>query len=151
MSFFFLSIFQIEVFRTIRDEEGHQLTHNFRPIQPLGDRDVYFITSSYDGILENDQTHLVEPSQDLDSKLTNTPAKQKQLTEDTDATINDNIDNDIDSAIQADQAHNDVEAETSTVHHRRKFGKLGSDANSISLVNGLLVTTSVILWMTRQQ
>lgn len=35
---------QIEAFRALEDEEGHPLTHNFRPIQPLGDRVVLFNT-----------------------------------------------------------------------------------------------------------
>lgn len=36
---------QIDVFRSLRDEEGHKLTHNFRPIQPLGDRVVWLATN----------------------------------------------------------------------------------------------------------
>lgn len=30
------------MFRDLLDEDGHILTHNFRPIQPLGDRVVLF-------------------------------------------------------------------------------------------------------------
>lgn len=30
------------MFRDLLDEDGHILTHNFRPIQPLGDRIVLF-------------------------------------------------------------------------------------------------------------
>lgn len=40
----FHSQLQIEAFRALEDEEGHPLTHNFRPIQPLGDRVVLFNT-----------------------------------------------------------------------------------------------------------
>nr|XP_029725889.1 carbonic anhydrase 1-like isoform X2 [Aedes albopictus] len=39
-----LSHSQIEAFRALDDEEGHPLTHNFRPIQPLGDRVVLYNT-----------------------------------------------------------------------------------------------------------
>ncbi|XP_055610790.1 carbonic anhydrase 7-like [Uranotaenia lowii] len=39
-----LSHAQIEAFRALEDEEGHPLTHNFRSIQPLGDRVVLFNT-----------------------------------------------------------------------------------------------------------
>lgn len=39
-----LSHAQIEAFRALEDEEGHPLTHNFRPIQPLGDRVVLYNT-----------------------------------------------------------------------------------------------------------
>ncbi|XP_058458649.1 carbonic anhydrase 7 [Malaya genurostris] len=39
-----LSHAQIEAFRALEDDEGHPLTHNFRPIQPLGDRVVLYNT-----------------------------------------------------------------------------------------------------------
>lgn len=34
--------FQIEQFRALKNEEGHALKHNFRPIQPIGDRIVLY-------------------------------------------------------------------------------------------------------------
>lgn len=55
------------MFRTIRDREGHQLTHNFRPIQPLGDRIVFHV--SPDHVLDEnalDRPALFEPPQGID-------------------------------------------------------------------------------------
>lgn len=40
--------FQIEKFRALQDSHGQTLTHNFRPIQPLGDRVVLFNTKDID-------------------------------------------------------------------------------------------------------
>jgi carbonic anhydrase len=40
----FLFVFQLELFRALLDEEGNPLTHNFRPVQPLGDRIVLYNT-----------------------------------------------------------------------------------------------------------
>jgi len=37
-----LSHNQLEVFRRLRDHHNHTMTHNFRPVQPLGDREVWF-------------------------------------------------------------------------------------------------------------
>ncbi|XP_053677397.1 carbonic anhydrase 7 [Anopheles nili] len=39
-----LSHAQVQAFRALEDEEGHPLTHNFRPVQPLGDRVVLYNT-----------------------------------------------------------------------------------------------------------
>lgn len=40
-------MFQIEAFREIKSAHG-KITHNFRPIQPIGDRVVYYnIDSNY--------------------------------------------------------------------------------------------------------
>lgn len=39
---------QLEKFRALQDSHGQTLTHNFRPIQPLGDRVVLFNTKDID-------------------------------------------------------------------------------------------------------
>lgn len=41
-------LFQLAKFRALQDSHGHTLTHNFRPIQPLGDRVVLFNTKDID-------------------------------------------------------------------------------------------------------
>lgn len=49
---------QIELFRNIHDDEGHQLTHNFRPIQPIGDRQVWFVSEKPD--FEDNQLEIID-------------------------------------------------------------------------------------------
>lgn len=39
---------QIEAFRALQDSHGHHLTHNFRPIQDIGDRIVLFNIDNVD-------------------------------------------------------------------------------------------------------
>lgn len=48
------------MFRDLLDEEGHVLTHNFRPIQPLGDRVILF------NIIDNDDNALDHHNTDDD-------------------------------------------------------------------------------------
>lgn len=36
----FLASFQLDAFRQVQGSDGKSLTHNFRPVQPLGDREV---------------------------------------------------------------------------------------------------------------
>lgn len=64
----FVFHFQIDVFRTIRDEEGNRLTHNFRPIQPLGDRVVFYSPppAQYPYALDDPILIITEPEQGID-------------------------------------------------------------------------------------
>lgn len=52
----YIFFFQIQTFRTLAGEEG-QLTHNFRPIQPLYDRIIYM--NSFSDLLKVDRISLV--------------------------------------------------------------------------------------------
>lgn len=36
---------KIEHFRSLQDSDGFMLTHNYRPIQPIGDRVVWYISN----------------------------------------------------------------------------------------------------------
>ncbi|XP_031630806.1 carbonic anhydrase 7-like [Contarinia nasturtii] len=130
-----LSHAQIEVFRTIQDNEGHHLTHNFRPIQPLGDRDVYLITTldGDDGLFGKDDARIDEPPQNLDH--INSEYKQSTLTESTTyKTINNGDNNGLDDHPIPEQRQNDIE--TTTTSHRRPFHRpKGSDANYIAQAN----------------
>lgn len=143
---------QIELFRTIHDEDGHSLTHNFRPTQPVGDRAVYFVESQKsmndDGFGED--TRLEEPSQDIDIEH-----KHDRLTQDAPTMQEHSINNaDQSNRMAADQEPNGNaldSVETTTARHR-KFPKLGkSNANQsfypISMLNLLLVGLSVIFAM----
>lgn len=123
----FISQFQIELFRTIQDNEGHHLTHNFRPIQPLGDRDVYFIRS----LANNDKNFgqksiLEEPSQDLnkDNSENNDHLIIKNSTsaEQNDGGINGQ--NSLETVEQKEVDH--LRQETTTIHPK-KFTKLGKN------------------------
>lgn len=56
----------MEKFRVLQDSHGQTLTHNFRPIQPLGDRVVLFNTKDIDtNALDNgDNAEPAPPSVD---------------------------------------------------------------------------------------
>uniref|UniRef100_A0A182NH68 carbonic anhydrase n=1 Tax=Anopheles dirus TaxID=7168 RepID=A0A182NH68_9DIPT len=56
-----LSHAQVQAFRALEDEEGHPLTHNFRPVQPLGDRVVLYNTDELIKQVELDEEHPPEP------------------------------------------------------------------------------------------
>uniref|UniRef100_A0A182QLY7 carbonic anhydrase n=1 Tax=Anopheles farauti TaxID=69004 RepID=A0A182QLY7_9DIPT len=56
-----LSHAQVQAFRALEDEEGHPLTHNFRPVQPIGDRVVLFNTDEMIKQVELDEEHPPEP------------------------------------------------------------------------------------------
>lgn len=114
------------------------MTHNFRPIQPIGDRAVYFVSSTTpdDSVLDSDQPRLDEPSQDLDSSLTHSGIDHDKLAENNAAPT-------VDDAV--DQNANDVKF----YKKLNMFGK--SAANHITTVaNGLILATCVILWMTSE-
>lgn len=137
MEYFFL--LKIELFRTIQDNEGHHLTHNFRPIQPLGDRDVYLITTldDTDNIFGKDDTRIDEPPQNLDHL--NSEYKQSTLTESTTYnTIDNNDSNGLNEHPIPEQQQNDIE--TTPTSHRRPFHRpKGNGANHISQANFYIV------------
>lgn len=130
---------QIEVFRTIHDEEGHSLTHNFRPTQPLGDRSIYFVTSfkGDNDLSEHDQkSHFNEPSQNIDSNDEHKIDRSTTVTTSTNQA--DNTD-DIASNDDPNAVPNDISVETTTARHR-KFPKPGRNNSLIySISTQLLV------------
>ncbi|XP_055530002.1 carbonic anhydrase 7 [Wyeomyia smithii] len=64
-----LSHAQIEAFRALEDDEGHPLTHNFRPIQPLGDRVVMFNTDEIVKDVDLGGEGEMPPDEELEQKL----------------------------------------------------------------------------------
>lgn len=69
-----LSHSQIEAFRALDDEEGHPLTHNFRPIQPLGDRVVLYNT---DEIVKGvDLAEYDNPPSEVEQNVIDEPKKE---------------------------------------------------------------------------
>lgn len=112
---------QIEVFRTIHDNEGHRLTHNFRPIQPLGDRDVYFVSSlNYPG-KELDQDRMLEPSQHLDGPN----ALAKQNIGSVESRADESVETDRAPIVHHPGDSNELELETTTQHDRH-FSKVAN-------------------------
>lgn len=95
------------------------MTHNFRPIQPLGDRDVYFITSFnyHDKDLSQDD-RMEDPPQDLDS----VSSSEKQTTRPTTPKSNDT--RKIDESTYA-QHTNELEVETTTHRSWNPFKHAG--------------------------
>ncbi|XP_011194505.2 carbonic anhydrase 2 isoform X2 [Zeugodacus cucurbitae] len=45
-----ISIFQVKNFWFVRDSEGGRLVNNYRPVQPIGSRDVYYRSSNGDEV-----------------------------------------------------------------------------------------------------
>lgn len=134
---------QIQSFRTIQDSEGHHLTHNVRPIQPLGNRDVYFVTQ-FNG--EN-ELPVREHSQVYNSKVDN---KSKFLETNTRPNGNFNENNEAQSIhMNVDQGLSVNSVETTTVYQKKlnKFGRSKSINTSFSLFLLLLstvVTTTIV-------
>ncbi|XP_041771257.1 carbonic anhydrase 7 [Anopheles merus] len=58
-----LSHAQVQAFRALENEEGHPLTHNFRPVQPLGDRVVLYNTDEIIKQVDLDGEQPEEPSE----------------------------------------------------------------------------------------
>ncbi len=84
------------MFRDLLDEDGHILTHNFRPIQPLGDRIVQF------NIIDNDDNTLNHDHQREDDDLPDEipveveSGNNDDLTNDDKNVLNDSPDNNLD-------------------------------------------------------
>lgn len=47
--------FQLQRFRSLEDSDGETLSHNFRPIQPIGDRVVWYTSDTLDH--DDDELH----------------------------------------------------------------------------------------------
>lgn len=51
--------FQFEDFRSLRNEENHSMSNNFRAVQPLGDRIILYNVNAYeqfiDDVVENEE------------------------------------------------------------------------------------------------
>uniref|UniRef100_A0A336KUN5 carbonic anhydrase n=1 Tax=Culicoides sonorensis TaxID=179676 RepID=A0A336KUN5_CULSO len=64
----YLSHNQLEKFRHLKDDHHHPLTHNFRPVQPLGDRIIWFNVlpeeEGKDVDLSKPHTHDIEVDED---------------------------------------------------------------------------------------
>lgn len=45
---------KLEHFRSLEDEDGNALNHNFRPVQPLGDRIVLYTSPLNNDVTNND-------------------------------------------------------------------------------------------------
>lgn len=43
---FTFTVLQLERFRSLEDTDGNTLSHNFRPVQPIGDRIVWFTSEN---------------------------------------------------------------------------------------------------------
>lgn len=135
--------FQIEVFRTIQDGDGHRLTHNFRPTQPIGDRDVYFVTSmSYPEKDLNQDNQLEDPPQDLDSLGTSTASINP--TQHIDQPQMDDSNNEIAFSHNLDHS-NELKVETTTPHTRKLFDFSKNDAShSVFRSNWLYIGCSIL-------
>lgn len=59
-------LFQLEKFRALQDSHGQSLTHNFRPIQPLGDRVVLFNTKDIDTNALDNGNNVEQPPPSVD-------------------------------------------------------------------------------------
>lgn len=138
MNFSWSLFSQIQSFRTIQDSEGHHLTHNVRPIQPLGNRDVYFVTQ-FSG---KNELPVREHSQASNSKVDN---KSKFFDTNTRSSGDLNENNDAQSIhMNVDQELGVNSVETTTVNQKKysKFGRNKSINTSFSFFLLLLSTLS---------
>lgn len=116
------------------------MTHNFRPIQPLGDRDVYYVTSFDEDNQLKDDSRLDDPIQDLTQTNSNIKPSIWEYT--TIQTINN--DNEIDQNPIFEQNHNDL-VDTTTIGHR-KFNKSSKNsANYCHMSTFWLIINCIIL------
>lgn len=87
------------MFRDLLDEEGHILTHNFRPIQPLGDRIILFnIIDDDDNTLDNNNPES-RPEDDVPSQVDEDEDVDNDLADVNNAkpnVLNDSPDNNLD-------------------------------------------------------
>ncbi|XP_053999315.1 carbonic anhydrase 7-like [Hylaeus anthracinus] len=74
---------QLEVFRGIQSSEGANLTHNFRPVQPLNDRTIYY--NSISGNTETKPTSASATSTTSTTTTTAVPTEAKGTTGTTNA------------------------------------------------------------------
>lgn len=118
------------------------MTHNFRPIQPTGDREVYFVTSSSDIVSGKEDAPLEEPLQQLDQS--NSIAKQEIMSTTTISATNDNIDNQIDSHAMNEQERNEVEATTIAQNQSQKASE--NHARSATQSACWLIVGSLLLF-----
>lgn len=134
---------QIDVFRSIRDEEGNQLTHNFRPIQPLGDRVVFYVapTSTANEIdveLDGLAPPITEPPQNIDLHgQVNHDKFQGQLEEETP----DDIDRDVKKI-----EHDTNALDTDTPSHPKNTKKHKNNG-SINTISSVALIMSAFAWM----
>lgn len=88
--------FQIEQFRALKNEEGHALKHNFRPIQPIGDRIVLYnieeseIDDSVNELPEDVPTNVENKDKDRYDIVADDKTKVIDLTENIPMEIPDN-------------------------------------------------------------
>lgn len=88
--------FQIEQFRALKNEEGHALKHNFRPIQPIGDRIVLYnieeseVDDSVNELPEEVPTNVENKDKDRYDIVADDKTKVIDLTEDVPMEIPDN-------------------------------------------------------------
>uniref|UniRef100_A0A182WJ26 carbonic anhydrase n=1 Tax=Anopheles minimus TaxID=112268 RepID=A0A182WJ26_9DIPT len=81
-----LSHAQVQAFRALENEEGHPLTHNFRPVQPLGDRVVLYNTDELIKEVDLDEEHPVEP-EGVDTNKIDTPKSDETINSPKDPSV----------------------------------------------------------------
>lgn len=138
--------FQIDVFRSIRDDDGNQLTHNFRPIQPLGDRVVFYVPPYSAAVpdleLDGNIPAITEPPQNIDS---NAPVKHDKFQGDLEEETPDDIDLDMQ---KIDQDLNSVEKDTK---NHPKNTKKGKNSSSIISISNVTLIMSALIWISMKK
>uniref|UniRef100_A0A182RAY9 carbonic anhydrase n=1 Tax=Anopheles funestus TaxID=62324 RepID=A0A182RAY9_ANOFN len=81
-----LSHAQVQAFRALENEEGHPLTHNFRPVQPLGDRVVLYNTDELIKEIDLDEEHPAEP-EGVDTNKIDTPKSDEPISSPKDPSV----------------------------------------------------------------
>lgn len=136
------------MFRDLLDEDGHILTHNFRPIQPLGDRIVLF------NIKDNDDNTLymtdspdndIRPETDSGTTFDRTDSPKDDIPPEVDNDKNDDLSGG-DKNVLNDSPDNNLDDETVNKKPGKK-SKLDSGSSTIFLPWYLLSMTIVIFML----
>lgn len=102
------------MFRDLLDEDGHILTHNFRPIQPLGDRIILFnIIDNDDNTLDHYNPEDEVPSEvdvDVNNDLSDLTNAKKNV-------LNDSPDNDLDEDKVDSKTTNKAKLDSASTTH----------------------------------
>lgn len=140
-----LSHRQIQMFRDLLDEDGHILTHNFRPIQPLGDRIVLFNLKDLDDNtlhMTDSPNNNIPPEVDSGITFDRTDSPKDEIPPEMDSGTNDDLSGG-DKNVLNDSPDNNLD--DATVNKKvGKKSKLDSGSSTQCLPWYLLSMTIVI-------
>lgn len=119
------------------------MTHNFRPVQPLGDREVYFVTS-LDGDKEIFGIGEVHLDDDLDQSNSAYKHDRTTTVQTSVGHFNDKYNDEFDTQAIVEEVPNDIPIGTASIN-RRKFDLYAASSASSVANYWLALSVSAIL------